>query len=90
MIVPRPTEGDEMRPSDQIKATRSYVLHREQNGELKIKPSHWAPGYTPGHQPTPDEAIDFAIEQAELEMNQAQAKVVELHDLKASLLAGVE
>ena len=74
-----------MRPSDQIKAIRSYVLFRKQDGMLTVKPSHWAPGYTPGHKATPEEAIDFAINEAEAEMHIAQNKVVKLHELRSAL-----
>ena len=39
---------------------------------------------------TKEEAIDFAIEKAEQEMLAAQAHGVELQDLKAYIMAGVE
>lgn len=69
---------------------RSYVLHRHYGGQLEVKGSHWAVGYTPAHKATKQEAIDFAIEKAEQEMLAAQAHVVELQDLKAYIMAGVE
>lgn len=69
---------------------RSYVLHRRSGGGLEVKGSHWAVGYTPAYKATKEEAIDFAIEKAEQEMLAAQAHVVELQDLKAYIMAGVE
>ncbi len=75
-----------MRPSDQLKESRSYVVFSDANG-LRVKGSHWQAGYTPAHRPTPIEALDFAIADAEQKMTEAQAKVVELHDLRATLMA---
>lgn len=75
------------RASDQIKETRSYVISEDRAAGLKVKGSHWAVGYTPGHKATPLEALDYAIEDAEQKMTEAQAKVVELHDLRATMVA---
>lgn len=75
------------RASDQIKETRSYVISEDRAAGLKVKGSHWAVGYTPGHKATPLEALDYAIEDAEQKMTEAQARVVELHDLRATMVA---
>lgn len=79
-----------MRASDAIKAARSYVVTQTFKKGLFVMESHWAPGYTPAHCSTPIEAIDFAIREAEEKMTAAQAKVVELHDLRATMMAGGE
>lgn len=76
-----------MRASDALKAKRSFVVFNTPEKGLHVKESHWAVGYTPAYCSTPIEAVDFAIEQAEIKMTEAQAKVVELHDLKATLVA---
>lgn len=75
-----------MRASDQIKAVRSFVVKESHAKGLHVEESHWVPGYSEGHKETPLEAIDFAIEKAEEEMTAAQAKVVELHDLRATMV----
>ena len=67
--------------------TNSYTVFNDQSKGLHVKESHWQPGYTKAHCSTPIEAVDYAIEQAEQKMTEAQAKVVELHDLRATLVA---
>lgn len=79
---------DTMRASDQIKATRSYVVKEDPRLGLVIQPSHWVAGYSEGHKETQLEAVDFAIEVAEQKMTEAQARVVELNDMRVTLLAG--
>lgn len=74
-----------MRAADQIKEHRSYVVHSSADG-VEVKGSHWAVGYTPGYCATELEAIDFAIHQAEEEMLKAQAKVIELNDLRVEYM----
>lgn len=78
------------RPSDTIKAARSYIVHEDAATGVFIKSSHWVPGYTPAHKETPDEAIQFAINDAEEKVMAAQAHLIELLDFKASFEAGVE
>ena len=67
--------------------TRSYVVFNDHTKGLHVKESHWQPGYTPAHCSTPIEAVDYAIQDAEQKMTEAQAKVVELHDLRATMVA---
>lgn len=76
-----------MRASDAIKETRSYVVFDTHHKGLHVKGSHWGVGYTPAHKATPIEAVNYAIERAEEEMTKAQAKVAELYDLRATLIA---
>lgn len=76
-----------MRASDAVKAVRSYVVFNTAEKGLHVKESHWKVGYTPAYCSTPIEAIDHAIEKAEQEMTASQAKVVELHDLRATVIA---
>jgi len=61
---------------------RSYIVFQDKVKGLEVKPSHWVVGYTPAHKATPEEAVDYAIAEAEREMTVAQAKVVALHMLK--------
>lgn len=75
-----------MRASDQLKAVRSYVVENHRTKGLHVAESHWAVGYTPAHKATPLEALDYAIEEAEQKMMEAQARVVELHDLRATMV----
>lgn len=77
-----------MRASDAIKETRSYVVFNTHQLGLHVKESHWQPGYTPGYCATPLEAVEYAIEQAEQKMTEAQSKVAELYDMRATLIAG--
>lgn len=51
------------RPSDSIKEVRSYTITWKGN-KPQVQESHWQPGYTDAHQPTPQEAL--AIEVAHL------------------------
>lgn len=76
-----------MRASDAIKGGRSFVVFNTPDKGLHIKESHWKVGYTPAYCSTPVEAIDFAIEQAEQKMTEAQSKVAELWDLRATTIA---
>ena len=76
------------RPSDQIKEIRSYTVHFKAGLGWFIKSSHWQPGYSPAHKATEAEALDYAVEAAEHEMIEAQAKVVALHTLRAEIMAG--
>lgn len=77
-----------MRASDAVKEVRSYVVHNTHRLGLHVKESHWQPGYTPGYRATPLEAVEFAIQEAEQKMTEAQSKVAELYDMRATLLAG--
>lgn len=66
---------------------KSYVVQKNSIQGLFILRSHWAPGYTKAYCETPEEAVDVAIAEAEREMNEAQARVMELYDFKAHLFA---
>ena len=78
------------RPTDALKETRSYVVQRDPNTKAYfVKASHWQPGYTPAYCETKLEALDYMIEEAEKTMLEAQAVVIELHDLRATIAAGV-
>lgn len=76
-----------MRPADQIKETRSYIVIRTKIDTFEIEGSHWAPGYTPAHCATKEEAMDYAIKQKEEEALKLNADLTELYDLKAFLFA---
>lgn len=76
-----------MRASDQIRAVRSYIVFREKNGELIVKGSHWAPGYTPAHCETKEEALDYKITQLQRKKDQVSAEIAELYDYKATMLS---
>jgi hypothetical protein len=65
---------------------RSYIVFRDKEKGLEVKPSHWVMGYTPSHQPTPLAAVDFAIKEAETKMAEAQAAVVELYNLRQQVV----
>lgn len=89
MIGLTDNKGDDevTRPSDAIKETRSYVVSDSRDKGLAVVGSHWVPGYSAAHKSTPIEAIDHAIEEAEQKMTEATARVVELHDLRATQIA---
>ena len=65
---------------------RSYIVFRDRDKGLEVKPSHCQMGYTPAYQPTPLTAVEFAIKEAEAKMAEAQALVVELYNLKQQVV----
>lgn len=50
------------RPVDVHKQARSYIVFKESDGKLIVKPSHWAVGYTQAYCATPVEAVEYALE----------------------------
>lgn len=74
------------RPTDAIKETRSYTIFRTSDGTLKVKASHFAPGYTVAHQPTKVDAVRFALMQAEGKLIETDREIDQLNELLDSVI----
>lgn len=73
------------RPSDAIKQHNSFVVQSKAGGDLFVKPSHFAVGYTPAYCETELEAIQYALKKRESEMDKLHDEYSELIKMKLNL-----
>jgi hypothetical protein len=71
------------RPNDTI---RSYELVWKRNTPV-VRPSNWAPGYTPGHFASVDEAIKGGLARLTQEIADVREKWVALNAMAMSVMA---
>lgn len=64
--------------------TKSYVVEINKVG-VKVKPSHWLPGYTAAHKATEKEAILYAIASLEQNIEYNQQNIEDLVVLGSEL-----
>lgn len=77
------TEESFHRPKDDV---RSYELVWKKNIPT-VKESNWAPGYTPGHMVSVDEAVKYGMHKLQKELADMREKWVNLNTLAMSLAA---
>ncbi|MEG2887225.1 MAG: hypothetical protein RR853_08880 [Aurantimicrobium sp.] len=64
--------------------TRSYELIWKDNIPT-VRPSNWAPGYTPGHMATVDEAVKYGMHRLTKDLADMREKWVNMNALQMSL-----
>ncbi|AVR56972.1 hypothetical protein PBI_TRISCUIT_100 [Microbacterium phage Triscuit] len=77
------TETFRARPEAQ---TRSYELIWKGNIPT-VRPSNWAPGYTPGHMESVDEAVKYGMHRLQNDLADMREKWVNINTLAMTLAA---
>lgn len=65
---------------------RSFIVVQNHNKEFEVKATHWAPGYTPAHQPTAREAISYSLARRGELINNIKEEVRKLTDLSITVI----
>jgi hypothetical protein len=71
------------RPTDTV---RSYELIWKGNVPT-VRPSNWAPGYTPGHMASVDEAVKYGMHRLQQDLSDMREKWLNINTLAMSLAA---
>jgi len=74
------------RPGETI---RSYELVWKKNIPV-VRPSNWAPGYTPGHHATVEEAVKGGLARLTHDIADMREKWVNLTQMAAEIMAAAE
>lgn len=69
--------------------TRSFELVWKKNVPV-VRPSNWAPGYTPGHYETPDEAVKGGLARLTQDIQDVREKWVALNAMAMAFVAADE
>lgn len=70
--------------TDETGAASYSVEHSR--GVMFLKASHFAPGYTSGHQPTPEQAVDAYVEKCFAEIEVLRKKILEAQSLLPAVI----